>query len=160
MCVRFKCFYKNDILEPQHYISVQKIFQNECARVIGRRNNIVVRTGEEARVSAGIRDGTVQSPVSRKFAQICIKEESANINLKEFAWKYLVVCPAPCNRLTNRFGTQCSYAYAHRQANMRFLVQSMDAGLIMILCSCWNGDTQALLSQAALNKSKNISCSP
>ena len=32
------------------------------------------------------------------------------------------------------FRTQC--AYARRQANLRFLIQSMDAGLI-ILCSCW-----------------------
>ena len=35
-------FNKNDRLEPQHYQSVQKIFQNERARVIGHRNDIVV----------------------------------------------------------------------------------------------------------------------
>ena len=55
----FLCFYKNDRLEPQHYKSVKKQNQNEHARVIGHRNNIVVRTGEEACVSAEIRDGAV-----------------------------------------------------------------------------------------------------
>ena len=40
--------------------------QNEYARVIGHRNDIVVRTG--ACVSAEIRDGAVQSLVPRKFA--------------------------------------------------------------------------------------------
>ena len=61
-------FSKNDRLEPQHYKYVQNKFQNEHARVIGHRNYIVVRTGEEARVSAEIRDGAVQSLVPRKFA--------------------------------------------------------------------------------------------
>ena len=46
----------------------KKIFQNEYARVIGHRNNIVVRTGEEACVSAEIGDGAVQSLVPWKFA--------------------------------------------------------------------------------------------
>ena len=42
--------------------------QNEHARVISHRNDIVVRTGEEACVSAEMRDGAVQSLVPRKFA--------------------------------------------------------------------------------------------
>ena len=46
----------------------RKKIQNEHARVIGHRNDIVVRTGEEACVSAEIRDGAVQSLVPRKFA--------------------------------------------------------------------------------------------
>ena len=46
-------------LDPQHYKSVKKIFQNEHARVIDHRNDIVVRTGEEAFVSSEIRDGAV-----------------------------------------------------------------------------------------------------
>ena len=65
--MRVECFYRNDRLVPQHYKSVKKIFQNKYEGVIGHRNNIVVRTGEEARVSAEICDGAVQSPVSRKF---------------------------------------------------------------------------------------------
>ena len=64
----FWCFYKNDRLDPQHYKSVKKKIQNEYARVIGHRNDIVVRTGEEACVSAEIRDGAVQSLLPRKFA--------------------------------------------------------------------------------------------
>ena len=47
-------YIKNCRLEAEHYKSVQKIFQNEYAQVIGHRNNIVVRTGEEACVSAEI----------------------------------------------------------------------------------------------------------
>ena len=36
--------------------------------MIGHRNDIVVRTGEEACVSAENRDGAVQSLVPQKFA--------------------------------------------------------------------------------------------
>ena len=42
-------------------------FQNEHAQVIDHRNDIVVRTGEEACVSAEIRDGAVRSLVPWKF---------------------------------------------------------------------------------------------
>ena len=42
--------------------------------MIGHRNDIVVRTGEEACVSAEIRDGAVQSIVHRKLAKIGIKK--------------------------------------------------------------------------------------
>ena len=41
-------------------------------------NDIVVRTGEEACVSAEIRDGAVQSLVPRKFACIGIKKVILN----------------------------------------------------------------------------------
>ena len=46
----------------------RKKIWNKHARVIGHRNDIVVRTGEEACVSAEIHDGAVQSLVPRKFA--------------------------------------------------------------------------------------------
>ena len=73
-CVRVQCFSKNDRLEPEHYKSVLKIFQNEYARVIGHRNNTVVRTVEEACISAEIRDGAIQSLVPQKFDKIDIKK--------------------------------------------------------------------------------------
>ena len=49
-------------------ICLEKTLQNEYAMVIGHRNDIVVRTGEETCVSAEIRGGAVQSLVPRKFA--------------------------------------------------------------------------------------------
>ena len=42
--------------------------------MIGRRNNIVVRTGKEARVSAEIRDGAVQSPYLENLPRFASKK--------------------------------------------------------------------------------------
>ena len=68
LCESFDVFIKKrQIRASTLQICLEKI-QNEHARVIGHRNDIVVRTGEEACVSAEIRDGAVQSLVPRKFA--------------------------------------------------------------------------------------------
>ena len=64
---RLLSYFLKQIRTSTLQICFSKIFQNKYARVIPNQNYIVVRTGEEARVSAEIRDGAVQSLLPRKI---------------------------------------------------------------------------------------------
>ena len=56
--------YQKDRTAPKHFKSVKKIFfRNECTQVTHHRNNITIKTGEEARVPAGIQDDTIISKI-------------------------------------------------------------------------------------------------
>ena len=54
------------------------MFQNQCSRVTSDRINIIVGSGEEARVSAEIHDGAIQVHVSWKFVWLCNKKAMFN----------------------------------------------------------------------------------